>query len=279
MRDLSFHYGVAGKRRLTLRAITGADERTAGRDAQALLRLLSVPGEGRVSGSELDRIPLGDRDRALAALYTELYGDTVATFSTCRACRKKYELRFSMQDLLDSRQPDGTATGTPPSIRFGNRRLRLPTYADLAACGGNSRTSILARLSVEELPSFEGNAGSDGPSVASSGSTEVPLDELDEEELSHAEAALERADPALVLDLRGTCPECEHSNRVPFSVAVFLGAAIAQETRFLTREIHLLASTYTWSLESILALTREERRALTETILSSTPSRSARRVG
>jgi hypothetical protein len=219
---------------MTLAPLTGADERAA-LTAVGLLAKLALPGDGLVHGAAVDRLSVGDRDRALAALYGDLYGDRVLADARCIECGAGYEIRFRISDLTRSRQPDGSATGDPPAIMLGETRLRLPEIGDLRG----DPADILRRLTL------------DGP---------VP-------DLDTAAAALEAADPALELDLSGTCPDCDTTQATPFSITRFLEAALARDSAFLMREVHLIASTYRWSFAEILTLSRVERQGFARLLI------------
>lgn len=219
-------FGADGIRTLGIAALTGQDEAQA-TSAMDLLRRLALPGDLRVHGATLDRLTLGDRDRAIAGLYAQLYGTDVRADAHCSVCEAKYEIRFDLVALQGSRTPDGRAKGDPPELTIDGTRLRLPCQTDL----DGRPEDFLKRLTL------------DGP---------VP----DE---ATAAVALEAADPALELDLSGTCPECEATQAVPFSIQRFLEAAMARDRSFLLREMHLIASAYHWGLNEILSLTRQDR--------------------
>lgn len=231
---VSLVFGAGGAKAMALAALTGQDERAAP-DAAGLLARLALPGEGLVAGAAVAGLTLGDRDRALAALYVMLYGSAVMADARCTGCGATYELRFDLDALAASRRPDGRAGGEPPAVRVGDTLLRLPVIADLQGASGD----LLAGLTL------------DGP---------VP-------EAEAAAEALEAADPALEVDLAGTCPECGAAQAAPFSIARFLEAALERDRGFLMREVHLLAGTYHWSLAEVLSLTRAERQGLVRLIL------------
>lgn len=237
MMEVGLQFEVVGTRTLVLRELTGADERASGGDVHLLLAALAAPAGGG-SGPDVGRLSVGDRDRVLAALYAELYGDAVVADALCVGCDKKFELRFRLSAMVAARSPDGSATGTPPAVEVGGARYRLPVVADLQGGAGD----LLARLHL------------DGP-------------EAPPEAVEAVEAALEAADPALALDLSGTCPECGTTQETPFSIAGFLAAALRRDAAFLRREIHVLARGYGWGLGEILSLTRQERQDFVRLIL------------
>lgn len=235
-------FGADGEHGLALAALTGEDERRAA-EADVLLSRLAVAAPGCVHGAALERLTIGDRDRALAALYRALYGTAIVADATCGGCGARYEMRFDLGALLASRQPDGSADGDPPAIRLGETLLRLPRRDDLTG----APEALPQRLTLA------------GP---------VP-------DLATAAAALEAADPALALDLAGTCPECETRQAVPFSMAGFLERALERDRVFLAREIHLIASSYRWSHAEILALTRAERQGFARLLIAEREAASA----
>ena len=232
---VQLEFGVSGARRMAFAPLTGACERAApGPDL--LLQTLALPGDGWVFGAAIDQLTVGDRDRAIAGLYRQLYGDAILADAVCTGCAATYEIRFGLADLVASRRPDGSAGGDPPVVTLGQSRLRLPTIADLSG----PADGFLARLTLQ------------GP---------APDPET-------ASQALENADPALELDLSGICPECQAVQTSPFSVSAFLRAALRRDLGFLTREVHLIASTYHWSFDEILRLSRQERQSFARLLIA-----------
>lgn len=234
MADATIYFGPRGSDQVRTRPLTGSAEWAAGSDALALLRELGAT-DCAGQAVDVDRLTAGDRDRLLAAVYRAEYGTAVVADAVCRACDETFELRFDLALLGAARVPDGSATGDPPSVTVGDARYRLPTVADLAG----DPVTLAARLHL------------DGPAV-------------DEPELA---AALEAADPALLVDLRGTCPECATEQATPFSIVSFLSATLARDRPFVLREIHLIARFYRWTMSDILALTRADRQAFVRLIL------------
>jgi hypothetical protein len=228
-------FGSGGARAMAFAPLTGADERAAP-GAVGLLRRLAMPCEGLVHGAAIDGLTVGDRDRALAALCAQLYGDGVLADAICTGCGATYEIRFNLSDLSQNRRPDQSAAGDPPTVSVGDSRLRLPVLADLTG----APEGFLERLTLE------------GP---------VPDAET-------AAPVLEAADPALELDLTGTCPECQATQATPFSISRFLEAALRRDLGFLAREVHLIASAYHWSLDGILGLSRAERQTYARLLIA-----------
>jgi hypothetical protein len=233
--EVDLVYGVGGSRRIAFAPLTGWDERAAA-GADELLARLAREGPGLVHGAALAELTIGDRDRALAGLYDTLYGSEIVADAVCKACSARYEMRFDLGALVASRRPERPAEGEPPAIAVDGSLVRLPRRSDISG----SPENFLARLTRSgPVPQVE---------------TVAPM--------------LEAADPALELDLAGTCPECEVRQTVPFAIAAFLEGALRRDLAFLAREIHLIASAYQWSLDEILSLTRAERHAFARLLIA-----------
>lgn len=224
-------------RRVTLRALTGADEAAlagvpAGQAGVALLRRLVVAEDG--AAVEVGALGVADADRLLAALYTALYGDDAECQARCRGCGADYEFRLQLSQLIaaqDRERPGPPADDGSWALPDG-RRVRAPRLDDIAAAG--DANALVARLVVA------GDATADTAAVTD---------------------FLERAAPLLSLDLDATCPHCARGETIRFDIAQYLGARLAGERPFLLREVHLLASRYGWGLAEILSLGRADRRA------------------
>ncbi len=73
---------------------------------------------------------------------------------------------------------------------------------------------------------------------------------------------LEAIAPTLDIELDTVCAECGTHHPAHFDIQYYLLSALQQDRPTLNHEIHLLASTYGWSLNEILGLPRSQRRSL-----------------
>ncbi len=242
---VDLHPGAGGRRYAVLRGLTGAEELAFGPDiafaGAALIENLLVREAGASVGpGEADLLSIADRDRILAALYRANFGDHVASTCLCGACTERFEFGFNISDL-ESPQAGGPAVSGPDKEgRFRLARgewFHLPTVADLKAIAGLDRSQALEALRARCLH------GSDADVAA-------------------VEAAMERVGPLLSCDLEACCPHCGTVEIIAFDLERHFFGALAAERRYLTNEIHALASAYHWSLQEIAALPREDRRAL-----------------
>ncbi len=230
-----------GAQGMHLRGLTGADElsveanNTSG--VLALLRSLSQNGN---NGNRFDAaaIVTADRDRVIARLYRTLYGAKISSTLECRGCGQKFDLDFSLDDLLahcypaEVSIPDDGMYEPEPGIRF-----RLPTGEDEIAVEGVDGTTAVNILLKRCM-------GAGEPEIIGE-SVQIKMAELA---------------PVLSQEMQAVCPECGLVQQVLFDMQSFFIARLTAERRNLLEEVHLIASHYHWSHREILDLTRTERK-------------------
>ena len=233
-----------------LRELNGCDERSVGDTStetaiRLLDRLISLEGAATALASTAD-LTSSDRDRLLAAVYTETFGDRIESTVTCRRCESPFDLHFSLAELRGTmaaetgrgaeRYPDNTyrLPGTP--------RFRLPTGRDELAIAwlspAEARDQLRRRCLVEES-------------------------HVGDEAL---EKALQQIAPILDVELGAQCAECGTVQMVHFDIQSYLLRALLNEHRRLIADVHRLAAAFTWGFQDILSLSRSERRALVDLV-------------
>lgn len=187
----------------------------------------------------LASLPIGERDSRLLQLRERTFGNKLSSLATCPACRQDLELNFTTDDLQISRPEQQTQ---PLSLEMGDYRVafRLLNSADLQGLEGadDARTHLLRRC-------LEG-AWYRGKKRAFS---RLPASILD--------AVIQRmsdADPQADVHARLTCPNCGHTWGALFDIVSFFWEEIERWIRRTLREVHLLASAYSWREADILAL-------------------------
>ena len=249
--------GIDSRRRAFLRPLTGADEVAADAGAVALLDRLLVPGPRAIRPGEAARVAVADRDRLLAALQRDAFGDRIEADAPCRDCGRPFAVAFSLAALVDAQRPQ-RPDGVDGPDAAGRYRLdevifRLPTSEDLdevnAPSDGDPRGGLLHRCIVE-----------------GSGSARE----------AEIEAAMAALGPTLDTDLAATCPHCTAGQRVRFAIDRYLLKCLANERRFLLQEAHRIARAYGWSHEAIMALPRRDRQDYVRLIDAERQARSGR---
>jgi hypothetical protein len=203
--------------------------------------LVQIPGQERDPIRAAD-LTAPQRDRALAALYSALYGPRVTGTGSCTDCGAPFDLDFALPDLLDSLErqamPEGVITEQNGIYRLPDgRRFRLPTGADEMAVWGQppdqAAHMLVARCLVEGDPAH------------------AP---------EEVQAAMSAIAPLLDVDLDAVCPECGAAQTLHFDIQSYLLTALQAEQRQLAQEVHTLAVTYGWGLREIIELPRSQRR-------------------
>ena len=201
--------------------------------------LVDLPGAVCQPGTA-SRLAAADRDRLLAAIYQRSYGRQVVSTLNCRSCGNPFDLDFDLPELIEAIRPAGENL---PFERQGDQyllpdgsRFRLPTGEDELA---------VAQLAPEQAAqAMMQRCFPDGKKPASPAVLE----------------ALQAAAPLIDLELEARCAGCGQDQAVHFNLQHYLLAAIQAEQPRLAREVHLLASAYSWGMDAILGLTRSQRR-------------------
>lgn len=245
--------GIDGRRSAWLAPMTGAAEVAAAVGPLPLLRSCLADGrEGAISPSEVGDLPLVDRDRLLAAIHRDAFGDWLEADGACGACGGAYAMAFSLEALIESQRPTLPDSVVGPDARsryrLGETVFRLPSSRDLAAARSAERPDralLAACVCVGDPTGKE----------------------------AEIEAAMAAAGPLLDLDLAAHCPDCGAAQTPRFQIDVFLRQCFEAERPLRLREVHLIASAYRWSHASILALTRRDRHGFVE-LIRERPSRA-----
>jgi hypothetical protein len=239
---------IARLRELTGRdeyAVSGASTANAIDLLAALIKSIPTGETGPLNAVDL---VAADRDRLLASIYENAFGDRIESTLTCARCGEPFDLHFSLRQLIESVDKrtsigDWKPLGDGRFEAVGGPSFRLPTGRDELAVVG------LASDEVESLLLSRCAEGGEWPQGR------VAFEEL-----------LERVAPLLDLELAARCAECSHPHTIQFDIQSYVLGAIAGERRRLLAEINRIASAYGWSLDEILSLTRSDRRQLVELI-------------
>jgi hypothetical protein len=233
---------------LRLRTPTGAEDllllESPGADlglAVALLDQVVEPvGGGCVDWSEL---PLMDVDVLLIRLRGLVFGDDVRAGCNCPMpnCGTAVEANFRITDYLAFHQPRA-ARGVEPSgepgwfhLRETPVTFRLPVVGDLLAIADAAEPGkALIRRCLRPAD------------VAA--------------RLRHrVERAMEALAPGLHGEIAGSCPGCGIALSLTFDPIGFCLRELVGQARFVYDDVHILAGTYHWMEETILAMPTRRR--------------------
>lgn len=254
MFEIRLNFGVAGARRIRLRALEGRDElnldplgRTGFCDFVDGLTVRAEdncmpPGRAR-------ELAVCDLEAIAATLQSAYYGDRVESSLRCERCGRGFDLSFDLGALLGGLgkrlqvEIDGPDENGVFTLQDG-RQFRLPTGTD--------------ELAVADLDAAEATRELRSRCVVH-GDFESDPEVLD--------AAMEACGPLVSQELRASCPHCRAAQTTQFQVRRLFLEALASERRFLNYEIHYIARSYGWSRAEILGMNREDRRLHVQLLL------------
>lgn len=195
-------------------------------------------------------LTVGDRVALMLHLRKLTFGDKLSCVLTCPDCKESMSLELSTSTLL---QPTIPNPKSEYSINLDNFTLTIRPVngADLEAIIENSNKPDTAEQLVKSC-------------IISS---EPPLhDKLSDDFIAMVSSKLQELDPQANLELKFTCPTCQHSFQAPFNAEDYIFQEITEHQKQLEREVHWLAFNYHWSENSILSLPLTKRKRYVELI-------------
>lgn len=198
---------------------------------RALTLLAGCSGEPR---SALADWPLEERDAALAAYRTSLFGPRWAGYAACPSCGCGVDVALTLPATAAA---EGVFT---VEARGGAVTVRMPTSRDLAG--------VAACASVQEAAA----------ALARRCLTGGPA-ELDGAVLAAVEAELDRRATLSAGTVSVACPDCAGQWLLEMDVAAFFWREIEVLAGRLLREVDALARRYGWTEAEILALSPARR--------------------
>ncbi|MBK5305244.1 MAG: hypothetical protein JJD92_01000 [Frankiaceae bacterium] len=258
MQRLLLSLPTLGERRFLLQELDGHAELLVDPDdPEAVPRLLgSVLTEPSGAPVDVAGLLCVWRDRVFAALFQRELGRRVDSQAHCVACGEEYAFGFELAAVLQAQDVAAAATGLRV-IEGGTftledgARVRPPTVGDIAEHGD-----------PDALAEALGGTPSGGT---------LSRDRV--------EAVLDEAAPLLTLDLETRCAECDEVELLRFDIVRYTLESLAAERPLLIRETHLIASRYGWGHDTIMALTRGDRRAYAGLILGERTATGLRSAG
>jgi hypothetical protein len=189
-------------------------------------------------------LPYADAETALLHVRAQALGDRVNGEAECPqpACREPVDLSFSVAAYLEHHRPQTDAAlaraedgwyRVAPDV---TPRFRVPLARDVAVARNSAqpRRELAARC-------IEGAA--------------------DRRVIRRVERALMRLAPLCSDALGGVCPACGGAVQVWFDALAFALRELRTQAQAVLEDVDLLARSYHWSEDAILALPRSRRAA------------------
>jgi hypothetical protein len=219
---------------------------------RALLLLAAACPE--LHAEELAGLPIGQRDAELLRLRVWIFGSPLVSLVTCPQCGERLELSFQVSDVL---VPSPALGEQPSSLSVGpyNVQFRLPNSRDLAAASASGDLEGGRRLLVGRCVL-----------AAWRGEDDEPAGDLPEEVVAVLAEQMAQADPQGDVRLALSCPACGHKWQAAFDIVSFFWSEIHAWAQRILREVHVLASAYSWREADILAMSPLRRQAYLELV-------------
>lgn len=229
-------YGVDGRSDYALALL---DERLlfeVGADSDQALEAAVQQGHGRIGPEDLGALPIVDFELMLAHFCIGNFGDVVGHNITCGSCRKIFGVEFSLRTYIGALTAEIVKHDAPD---FRGAPLALPTRDMIR--NADEKSDLVGLVWKNKTPPMP-------------------------EDLSALETYLERACPVLEEDIKAACPGCATEQSFHFALRDWITAKLKARLKALLAQIHILATTYHWRFDEILALSRQTRSALIGTI-------------
>ncbi len=209
---------------------------------RALLLLASVHPDHALL--DLADVSIGQRDQALIAWRSAVFGSVMPGYVDCPACQTRLEF------ALDGAVLRSQAHDTP--LRVDDLVLRRPTSRDVAEALKKADPQQAAYLLAQRC--CIGNEG------------ELPT--LSAAQLDKIETTLADADSAADIVLNFCCEQCGNSWQSTFDISDYFWREIEARAATLLIDIDTLAQAYGWSEHEILALSDARRSAYIDRVLA-----------
>lgn len=216
----------------------------------------------QLSEEMLARLDVVQRDRCLLYLRELTFGSRLKGQADCPACPERLELEFDIKDLHSSMLPLPdleimTSWNSETSFSINGYELiyRLPTSMDLrtiqeATNAESGRQQILEACILS----------------AQHNQKNIVVNELPSEALHAFAEHMNDTNPLANLTFAATCPACGHAWEIIFDIVSLFWSEIHAWSLRLLREVHTLATAYSWQEADILAMSAWRRQKYLELI-------------
>jgi len=212
-----------------------------------LLSLALVERLAQTSAGDLvdwSSLPVTDLEALLIALRQQVFGDRINTDLPCPApgCGARMDVSFRLSEYLAYHQPRWprgvAALAEEPGwyeLRDSAVGFRLPSAAD----------QVAARYSPQPVRELVRRC--------------IHPDNAPARDRRRAENAMAALAPSLSHELQAQCPECHAQIALYFDVQHFVINELRGQAAYVYEDVHVIAQSYHWQEEAILALPLSRR--------------------
>lgn len=196
----------------------------------------------------LDALPVGDRLAMLVKLLRASGQDTLVAALTCNAidCGGSFEIEIDLSTLLDYHRHANQESEIEAEADGGSIHLRRPTAEDQNVWrqGGFLNPHLATEKMVQSLV-IESEVGMDSP--------------IPEIIIQAIEKAMRAADPLMAPTIESECPDCGQRQQQVLDLGSLLLRRLERIQTGMIEDIHVLASSYHWTEDQVLALPAKRR--------------------
>jgi hypothetical protein len=216
--------------------------------------LLLAAAEATLTGSEFERLTLGQLNRLLLEFQALMFGACAPGFSNCVRCDEPLEFVVPIDVLLQAggSRPRGESTIDVGGYTIEVRPVR---WADVVSVEGERKVASVHGWLLRACVIAAAYAG-----------RPVSADELPAPIVTKIAATLAESDPLAEILLNVSCPACGYAWQLQLDVARFLWMEFSALAERLLREVHTLARVYGWGEEEILRLSSRRRQSYLELV-------------
>lgn len=205
---------------------------------------------------KLSQLSIGQRDGMLLTLREQTFGSQLVSMIACPSCGEKLEINFNTTDVRMATPQAESVEIFSLSIAGYEVSFRLPNSLDLIAIAEHKQTET-AQEALRERCIFAANYNSKN----------LLLSELPTPVIDAVITQMAQIDPQANAELELCCPACSYQWRSLFDIVSFFWSEINAWAFRILREVHILASAYSWREADILAMTPKRRQLYLEMVV------------
>ncbi len=195
----------------------------------------------------LAALPVGRRDERLLMLREWTFGSSFSGLARCPSCGERVEASFTAGEVR-ARAPAEEDHESVVTVDGYRVTFRLPDSADLTTLYGfddaaAAKRHLLGRCLLEARRSGK----------------RLPVGRLPAKVIAAVDRRMAELDPQADTQAAVHCPACAHAWHAAFDIVAFFWAEIEGWAWRTLRDVHVLASAYSWTEAEILALSPARR--------------------